>query len=67
MKQRRIGIYLRVSTVEQDTTMQEVEMREYAEHRSWDITIYRDHGQSGATDDRPGLKALLSDVRRTSN
>ena len=65
MRPRRAGIYVRVSTGEQDTAMQEAELRDCAERRGWEVNkVYRDQGQSGARESRPGLNALLDDVRR---
>jgi DNA invertase Pin-like site-specific DNA recombinase len=64
MKTKRAAIYVRVSTNDQETDMQETELREYAENRSWSCTVYRDRGQSGAKNDRPALNALLGDMRK---
>jgi DNA invertase Pin-like site-specific DNA recombinase len=64
MKTKRAGIYVRVSTAEQDTGLQETELREYVESRGWSYVVYRDQGQSGAKNDRPALTALLNDLRR---
>ena len=61
---KRAGIYVRVSTTEQDTGLQETELREYCERRGWESILYRDRGQSGAKQDRPALNALLSDLRK---
>ncbi len=61
---KRAAIYVRVSTVEQETDLQEVELKEYCERRGWSCVVYRDHGQSGAKQDRPALNALLCDLRR---
>jgi DNA invertase Pin-like site-specific DNA recombinase len=44
--------------------MQEAELKDCAERRGWEIKVYRDHGQCGATQSRPALDALLADVRR---
>jgi DNA invertase Pin-like site-specific DNA recombinase len=45
--------------------MQEQELVEYVKRRNWTLyKIYSDKGVSGAREDRPGLNALLSDVRR---
>jgi DNA invertase Pin-like site-specific DNA recombinase len=60
---KRAGIYVRVSTTEQDTGLQEVELLEYCERRGWESILYRDRGQSGAKQDRPALNSLLSDLR----
>jgi DNA invertase Pin-like site-specific DNA recombinase len=64
MKTKRAAIYVRVSTHEQDTEVQEAELREYVENRGWTYTIYPDKGQSGAKNNRPALDALLSDLRK---
>jgi DNA invertase Pin-like site-specific DNA recombinase len=64
MKTKRAAIYLRVSTSQQETDMQETELKEYCENRSWSCTVYKDRGQSGAKNDRPALNALLGDMRK---
>jgi DNA invertase Pin-like site-specific DNA recombinase len=64
MKEKRAAIYVRVSTAEQDTDMQETELRQYVESRGWEYVVYRDKAQSGAKNDRPALNAMLSDLRR---
>jgi DNA invertase Pin-like site-specific DNA recombinase len=64
MKTKRAAIYVRVSTNEQETDMQETELREYCDNRSWSCTVYQDRGQSGAKNDRPALNALLADMRK---
>jgi DNA invertase Pin-like site-specific DNA recombinase len=64
MKEKRAAMYLRVSTNEQDTDMQETELRQYVESRGWQGVVYRDKAQSGAKNDRPALNAMLSDMRR---
>ena len=58
------AIYARVSTTEQDTGLQETELLEYCQRRSWESILYRDIGQSGAKQDRPALNTLLSDLRK---
>jgi len=58
------AIFVRVSTVEQETDMQELELREYCNRRGWETILYRDHGQSGAKQDRPALSSLLNDLRK---
>jgi DNA invertase Pin-like site-specific DNA recombinase len=64
MSAKRAAIYVRVSTNEQDTDLQEAELREYAEKRGWTYVVYRDKGQSGAKNDRPALTAMLKDLRK---
>jgi DNA invertase Pin-like site-specific DNA recombinase len=60
----RAAIYVRCSTVEQETDMQETELLEYCEKRGWSCVVYRDKGQSGAKNDRPALNAMMNDMRR---
>lgn len=65
MLTKRVGIYARVSTVDQNTENQLIDLRRYAEQRGWTITKeYVDHGVSGAKDSRPALDALMADARR---
>jgi len=61
---RRAAIYVRCSTAEQETDMQETELLEYCEKRGWSCVVYRDKGQSGAKNERPALNAMLNDLRR---
>lgn len=63
MKAKRAAIYVRVSTNEQETAMQEAELREYCDSRGWSCSVYRDK-TSGAKNDRPALNALLADLRK---
>ena len=63
MKERNAAIYVRVSTNEQETGMQETELREYVEKRGWSYVVYRDTA-SGAKNDRQALTAMLNDMRR---
>jgi DNA invertase Pin-like site-specific DNA recombinase len=64
VKAKRAAIYVRVSTNDQDTGLQETELQEYVESRGWSCTVYRDQGQSGAKNERPALTALMNDLRR---
>ena len=60
-----VGIYVRVSTIEQTTDVQECELKRYAKKRDWKIfKVYADKGQSGAKERRPALDSLLTDCRR---
>jgi DNA invertase Pin-like site-specific DNA recombinase len=63
MKKTKAAIYVRVSTAEQDTDMQETELRDYVEKRGWSCVLYRDKA-SGVTNDRQALTAMLSDMRK---
>lgn len=63
----RAAIYARVSTANngQDPSLQTRELREYCEHRGWNIAgEYIDIGISGAKEKRPALDRLLSDAHR---
>ena len=64
MKAKTAEIYVRVSTMEQDTEVQETELRQYVESRGWECVVYRDKGQSGVKNDRPALTSMLNDLRR---
>jgi len=66
MKQKRAALYVRVSSGEQHTEMQERALREYVQRRTWTLhKIYRDKC-TGANANRPGLDELLKDCRRRS-
>src|SRR4051794_7570319 len=61
-KQRamRTAIYLRCSTTDQDTAMQERELKAYVSARGWQLSgIFKDRGVSGAKDVRPALSEML--------
>src|ERR1700693_3948937 len=64
-KQKRVAIYLRVSTSKQDTENQLLELSAVADRSGWDIwKVYEDAGISGAKgrDKRPGLDAMMMAV-----
>jgi DNA invertase Pin-like site-specific DNA recombinase len=66
-KDKRVALYLRVSTGEQTTRNQRRELEEAAKRHSWKIAAtFEDAGISGAKGrkDRPGLDALLKAVTR---
>src|SRR3984893_18228916 len=63
--QKRVAIYLRVSTSKQDTENQLLELSAVADRSGWDIwKVYEDAGISGAKgrDERPGLDAMMKAV-----
>jgi DNA invertase Pin-like site-specific DNA recombinase len=64
MREKKAAIYVRVSTNEQDTGLQETELQQYVESRGWEFVVYRDKAQSGAKNDRPSLNQMLADMRR---
>jgi DNA invertase Pin-like site-specific DNA recombinase len=64
---KRAAIYLRVSTDQQTTENQRIELERVAEQRGWQITaVYEDAGISGAKgrDRRPGFDQLCKDMTR---
>ena len=64
---RRAALYLRVSTDRQTVENQEIQLRQVAERRGWEVVdVYNDAGISGAKgrDGRPGLDAMLKDACR---
>ena len=64
---KRVALYLRVSTSEQNTRNQRRELTEVAERHGWNVVaIHEDAGISGAKgrDQRPGLDALMKTVTR---
>ncbi len=67
MRQERVGIDARVSTLDkgQDVELQLSELRTYATARGWDVfKEYVDLGQSGSKEQRPSFSQLLEDARR---
>jgi DNA invertase Pin-like site-specific DNA recombinase len=63
-KQKRVGLYVRVSTAGQNTRAQQTELRAYAENRGWTVTrIYADQ-ISGAEHNRPALQDLMADCKQ---
>ena len=63
----RAAIYARVSTLHngQDPQLQTRELREYCEHRGWEIAgEYIDEGWSGGKESRPELNRLMADAHR---
>ncbi len=64
---RRAALYLRVSSDKQTVENQEIQLRQIAERRGWQVVeVYSDAGISGAKDrkQRPGLDQMLNDAGR---
>jgi len=56
----RIAIYARVSTTDQSTDSQLLDLRRYVSDRGWQIyQEYCDNGISGTKDSRPALNGPL--------
>ena len=65
--QKRIALYLRVSTDGQTTENQRLELAKIAEQAGWEIVeVYEDQGISGAkgSDQRPAFDKLCKDAAR---
>ena len=62
-KQKRVGVYLRVSQQDQTTDNQCIDLERVATQRGWSIAgIYLDHGVSGKRESRPELDRLRRDA-----
>lgn len=62
--QMKAGLYLRVSTADQTTLNQELELKKYCELNQIEIfKIYKDEGVSGSKTSRPQLDLMLQDMR----
>ncbi len=66
MKDKRVAVYVRVSTKDQSVDMQVSDLERYSRERGFNIfKIYKDSGISGAKDNRPGLNQLM-DAKESS-
>jgi DNA invertase Pin-like site-specific DNA recombinase len=61
---KRAGIYVRISTVEQNADLQNHELPEYCARRGWQVAEVYDDRVSGGKDRRAGLDRLMADARR---
>ena len=59
-----LGLYARVSTMEQGPEPQLDELKAYARRRNEDSREFVDHGVSGSKDSRPALDQLMDCARR---
>lgn len=65
MEQNRVGIYCRVSTKEQTTQNQLLDLRRYCEARGWRVVEECvDNGVSGSKGERPALSQVLELARK---
>jgi len=61
----RVAIYARVSTLDQSTDSQLLDLRRYISERGWSLfKEYVDEGISGTKDSRPALNELMNDARK---
>ncbi len=62
---KRVAIYARVSTTEQSTDCQLLDLRRYVSDRGWaTFREYVDEGISGTKDSRPALNQLMNDAKK---
>lgn len=62
-RQKRVGIYLRVSKDDQTSDNQRIDLERVADQRGWNIVeLYVDHVVSGRLDRRPALDRLRKDA-----
>ena len=65
LSQPRVAIYARVSTLDQSTESQILDLRRYVTDRGWKIfNEYCDNGISGTKDSRPALNQLMNDAKK---
>ncbi len=61
----RVGIYARVSTLDQSTDSQLLDLRHYVQDRGWKVyREYVDAGISGTKESRPELDRLMDDAKK---
>ena len=61
----RVAIYARVSTSDQSTKSQLLDLRQYVADRQWlAYKEYADNGISGTIDSRPALNELMNEARK---
>ena len=61
----RVALYARVSTTDQSTDSQLLDLRRYVSERGWtSFKEYVDEGISGTKDSRPALNGLMNDAKK---
>ncbi len=61
----RVALYARVSTTDQSTDSQLLDLRRYVSDRGWHLhREYTDNGVSGTKDNRPALNQLMDDAKK---
>ncbi len=61
----RVALYARVSTTDQSTGSQLLDLRRYTQERNWHVfREYCDNGISGTKDNRPALNELMNDAKK---
>ena len=63
--QPKVGLYLRVSTIEQNTELQRRDLLAYCTARGWSLLQeYNDSGKTGTHANRPGFQRLMQACRQ---
>jgi DNA invertase Pin-like site-specific DNA recombinase len=63
-KPKKVALYTRVSTDEQKTDMQLMDLKEYVNRRGYDIFNLYEDIISGATKERKALDQLMDDAKK---
>lgn len=62
--EKRVAIYVRVSTSDQSTELQKQEILQFVKAREWtQFEVFEDNGKTGTNGNRPALKQLLQSAR----
>ncbi len=62
---KKVAIYVRVSTKDQSVEMQLNDLDSYSKERSLNVyKVYKDNGVSGTKETRPALNDLMNDTRK---
>ena len=64
-KDKKVAMYVRVSTKEQSVEMQLIDLQRYSEERGFKVfKVYKDNGFSGSQESRPALSELMNDAKK---
>ncbi|ODS34511.1 MAG: DNA-invertase hin [Candidatus Scalindua rubra] len=64
-KDRKVAIYVRVSTKDQSVGMQLNDLERYSRERGFKVfKVYQDNGVSGTKESRPALSELMNDAKK---
>ncbi|MBC8554482.1 MAG: recombinase family protein [Candidatus Brocadiales bacterium] len=65
MTNKKVAIYVRVSTKDQSVDMQLSDLERYSKERDLNVfKVYKDNGVSGTKETRPALSELMNDARK---
>lgn len=64
MKPKRVAIYTRISTGDQNADLQKNELTDYCKWRKMEVVEIYSDAMSGSKDKRPNLDRLMADARR---